>query len=364
MKQLLYFLFLNIVFLFSCGKKTMEAQPERKDITETVFASGTLEPENKYNLVAQTDGYILELKFKDGDLVKAGQILAVIDNKTNQINTESTEILTGLAAQNASPEGPTLKQAKQNLEFLKDKMNQDSLQFTRYQKLYQSNSVSKLELETATLAFENSQTNYLNAAQNLKFLKQQTEQQLIQQRSQRDISGVSYDNNAIKAVVGGKVYKKLKETGDFVRRGDIIAVIGNPDILYTKLSVDESNISKIKPGQKVIIQFNPDKEINYNGTVSELYSAFDEQTQSFFCKVLFDAQPYFKISGTQLQANIIIAEKKDVLVIPKTFLGFGNKVNVKSKGETPVEIGFISNDWVEIKKGLDGTETLISDKVK
>ena len=58
--------FLAIVLLSSCGKKNNETQAQRKDITETVFASGTLEPENKYNLTAQTDGYIIELKFDNG----------------------------------------------------------------------------------------------------------------------------------------------------------------------------------------------------------------------------------------------------------------------------------------------------------
>ncbi len=200
--------------LFSCGKKAEETKPIHKDITETVFASGTLEPENKYNLIAQSEGYIIALKFNNSDEVKAGQVLAVIDNKTNAINAVSTENLTGIAAQNASSEGPTLKQAQSNLQLLKDKFEQDSLQLSRYQKLIQSNSVSKLELENVKLAFENSKTNYLNAGQNFKLLKQQTEQQLIIQKSQRDVSVVSNDNNEVKAVLARKIYKKEKEIGD------------------------------------------------------------------------------------------------------------------------------------------------------
>ena len=90
-----------LVALSSCGKKTNETKPIRKDITETVFASGSLEPENKYNLISQSEGYIVELKFNNNDEVKAGQLLAIIDNKTNAINASSTENLTGIAAQNA-----------------------------------------------------------------------------------------------------------------------------------------------------------------------------------------------------------------------------------------------------------------------
>ena len=162
MKKLLTFLFLSAILL-SCGKKTSETKPERRDVTETVFASGTLEPEDKYNLTAQTDGYIVELKFDDGDTVKKDQVLAVIDNKTNTVNAASAENVLGLVAKNASPDGPTLKQAEQNLKLLEDKYTQDSVQHARYQKLLQSNSVSKLESENVTLAFETSKTNYKNA---------------------------------------------------------------------------------------------------------------------------------------------------------------------------------------------------------
>lgn len=365
MKNTVIILIVSFVFaLFSCGKKSNETQPVRKDVTETVFASGNLEPENKYNVIAQSEGYITDLKFNNGDEVKEGQILAIIDNKTNAINASSSENLTGIAAQNASLEGPTLTQAKANLQLLKEKFEQDSLQYSRYQKLIQSNSVSKLELENMKLSFENSKTNYINAGQNFKLLKQQTEQQLILQKSQRDVSNISNDYNQVKAVLAGKIYKKVKEKGDYVRRGDVIAVIGNSGDLYARLNIDENNISKIKLGQEVIVQLNVDKEKTYKAELSEIIPSFDEPSQSFICKARFKEKISFNISGTQLQANITIENKKNVLVIPKIYLGYGNIVKVKGKGNVTIKPGFISSEWVEILSGLEETETIISDIVK
>jgi len=354
---------LSCIFI-SCGKKTSETKPLRKDITETVFASGTLEPENKYNIIAQTEGYIVEMKFSNSDEVKAGQVLAVIDNKTNAITASSSENLTSIAAQNASAEGPTLKQAQASLQLLKDKFEQDSLQYTRYQKLFQSNSVSKLELENMKLAFENSKTNFINAGQNFKLLKQQTEQQLIIQKSQRDVSGVSNDNSQVKAILAGKVYKKVKDVGDYVRRGDIIAVIGNSGALYARLNIDENNISKIKLGQQTIVELNVEKDKTYKAEISEIVPSFDEPSQSFICKAKFTENINFNISGTQLQANIIIDNKKNALVIPKAFLGYGNLVKTKEKGDVNIKPGFISGEWVEVLSGLDENTTIINDKVK
>ena len=98
--------------------------------------------------------------------------------------------------------------------------------------------------------------------------------------------------------------------------------------------------------------------------VTEIYPAFDVQTQSFYCKIEFEDILNFKISGTQLQGNIIIENKNNALVIPRNYLGYGNKVKLKGGDEITVETGFISNDWVEIVKGLDENNIIIADKIK
>src|ERR1700758_2301458 len=100
-----------LLFLNSCGKKTSETNPIRKDITETVFASGVLVPENQYNVTAQNEGYIIALNFIEGDTVKEGSVLAVIDNKQNNFNAQSANALLSIAGTNASPNAPALKQA-------------------------------------------------------------------------------------------------------------------------------------------------------------------------------------------------------------------------------------------------------------
>jgi len=343
----------GLAMLSSCGKKSAETKPIRKDITETVFASGILVPENQYNLTAQSEGYIVTLNFIEGDTVKKGSVLAVIDNKQNDYNAQSADALLSIAGSNISPDAPALKQAETNIGLAQLKLKQDELQAERYKKLLADKSVSKLEYENASLALENSKANLTSLHANYNLLKQQAEQQLIIQKSQKGINSVFQGNNEIKAVIGGKIFQKLKQLGDYVRRGDVIAVIGNQNDIYAKLSIDETNISKIRLGQNAIIQLNTNKEKNYNAAVSEIYPAFDEQAQSFYCKVKFTDNLDFKISGTQLQANIVIGERKDVLVIPKNYLGYGNKVNIKGKGQTVIETGFISNDWVEITKGLD-----------
>ncbi len=351
----------TLILLSSCGKKLTDVSPQYKEITETVFASGILEPKDKYNLTAQSEGYIIKLNFIEGDLVKEGDVLAIVDNQQTIISEQSAAELLGISQTNISVNAPALKQAEANIALATEKLKQDALQVSRYKKLLESNSVSKLEYENVALALENSKTNLANLQQTYKLQKQQAEQQFISQRSQKNINSVNSGNNNIKAVVGGKVYKKLKETGDYVRKGDVIAVIGNADELYARLNIDESNISKIKVGQKAILQLNILKEINYEGVVSEILPAFEESSQSFICKVKFTKEPTLKISGTQLQANIITGTKSKAFVIPRGYLDFGNKVTVKGN-DTPIVVktGFISSEWVEITEGLKESDVLVS----
>jgi RND family efflux transporter MFP subunit len=353
-----------MVLLSSCGNNTDTIKPERKNITETVFASGVLVPENQYNLTAQSDGYLIRLNFEEGDIVKNGDVFAVIDNKTYDINSRSADLLLKIAQANTSPNAPGLKQIEANMNAAEIKMNQDKQQAERYKKLYESNSVSKLEYENMQLAFENSKANFLSLQENYRLQKQLAEQQLISQQSQSGVNRVLKGNNELSAVVGGKVFTKTKELGDYVRKGEVIAVIGNPSNLYAKLSIDESSMSKIKMNQVVIVQLNTHKNEIFKAKITEIYPSFDKQTQSFYCRADFTEPLNFLISGTQLQANIVIEEKKNVLVIPRKFLDYGNMVNVKGKGQVKIETGIISTDWIEVLGGIDENTTLILEKNK
>jgi multidrug efflux pump subunit AcrA (membrane-fusion protein) len=357
-------IFILLFSLNDCSKKTIETKPIRKNITDTVFASGVLVPDNQYNLTSLTDGYIVKLNVEEGNIVKKGDLLALIENEQNDINVKSTEKLLSIAVSNTNSESPALKQIKTNIEMAKQKLKQDQLQVERYKNLYELESVSKMEYENILLAFENSKTNLNALEENYLLIKQQAEQQVVVQKTQSDLNKSFRKNNEVRAIVSGLIYKKKKELGDLTKKGDIIATIGNPNNIYALLSVDETNISKVKLNQNVIIQLNVNKNKTYKGIVKKIYPSFDEQSQSFYCRVDFIDKLDFNISGTQLQGNIIIGNRKNVLVIPRKYLSYGNKVKLKDLSQATVETGFISSEWVEIKKGLNEKSIILVENIK
>ena len=93
--------------------------------------------------------------------------------------------------------------------------------------------------------------------------------------------------------------------------------------------------------------------------ITEIYPMFDETSQSFICDARFVAPSEFDIIGTQLEANIVIGEKKNVLLIPRSYLSFANAVQVKGE-EQPrsIEVGIKSTEWVEVLSGITAEDIL------
>ncbi|MDZ7936059.1 MAG: HlyD family efflux transporter periplasmic adaptor subunit [Emticicia sp.] len=357
-------LFLSIILaisLFSCGKKTETATVQRKDITEMVFATGSLKADDEYLVAAQADGYLKTLNFEEGDVINAGKVLAVIDNKQSLVNVNQTGKLLAIAKANATENAPLIQQIRININLAKEKLKQDELQAERFRKLLETNSIAKVEYENATLAVLNTKANIRSLEEQIANLQVNANQQVIVQQQQNEVSNAVADYNQIIAYVSGKVYKKRKQLGDYVKKGDVIAVIGNPNKIYANLSIDESNMSKIKLGQSVVIQLNTNAQKTYKAQIAEILPAFDEATQSFFVKAFFSENLDFTIVGTQLQANILIGEKKNALVIPRSYLGYGNKVLLKDKKTVVVKTGIISTDWAEITGGLPENETILKE---
>ncbi|MEM6347089.1 MAG: HlyD family efflux transporter periplasmic adaptor subunit [Bacteroidota bacterium] len=352
------------LMLFACGQPVAETKPVIKDVTETVFASGSLEAEGMYSLTAQTTGYLTELNFAEGDIVAKGEVLAVIENSENLINTQGASELLNIAKSNTDANAPLLRQAEYDIQIKKEKMEQDQKTEARYKRLLESQSIARIEYENALLNYNTSQKNYQSALENYNKLKRDADQQVVNNQTNVDIYSSQLAKNKVEAVIRGKVYKKYKEVGDYVRQGDIIAEIGNPELLYAEVNIDESNISRIEKGQEAVIQLNTDKEKTYKGVVKEIDPSFDASTQSFVCKLYFTEELEFKIVNTQLQSNIIIGEQQNALLIPRNFLDYGGYVQIKGVEEkTKVETQFVSNEWVQVLSGIDENTTLVTNNV-
>lgn len=347
------------LFLAACSD-SKEVKPIVQDIQELVFASGQLEWDDAYNLTALTDGVLKDVDFKIGQRVNKGNCIATIDNESNNVNTETSQDLLKISNDNLSFNSPALQQLQQNLLFAESKYQQDKLQEERYKRLSESQSVSQLECENAQLNTKSSFSNYMALKKQMDLILQQAKQQQITTTGQLRNNKVILNYNKILVTEDGTIIKKLKTTGDYVRKGDVIATIANENKIQAVLNVDENSIAQIKLNQKVYIKLNTDKNTVLEGKITEILSAFDQQTQSFICKANFNKPLAESLYGTQLEANILIAEKKNALLVPRQYVGYGNKINIKGKDKNiPIKTGIISTDFIEVLEGVSETDILL-----
>lgn len=349
--------FIALVLLLGGCKGEPESQPVVQDIKELVFASGQIEWRDSYNLVAQTDGVLEKLELEIGDEVQPNQLLGSVENNTNIENLKTADEQLAIARQNSIP---VQQQIQQNIVFAEQKYQQDKTQADRYQRLFEKQSVSKQEYENMKLAAENSLSQLKALKDQLESVKLQSKQTVVSAQNQKANSRILQAYNQIRSSAKGKVIKKLKFQGDFVRRGDVIAVIADEQKTEVVLNVDESSIAKVKPGQQVFVRLNTEKDKTYNAVVREILSAFDETTQSFIVKAKFDDTAFAPLFGTQLEANVLIGEKKNALLVPRDLVGFGNTVRVKGKEEKVIiKPGIVSTDYVEVLSGLSKDDILL-----
>jgi len=353
------FALLIVLSLFSCSKKE-EIQPINQDIKELVFASGQLEWDDSYNLTVQTDGVLQNANFEVGNTFVKGKIIATIDNEINKINAATSQEQLVISNENITSNAPALTQLEQNIQFAESKYIQDKKQAERYQRLNQQNIGSKVEFENAQLAAKNSLSNLKSLKKQYQVILQQAKQQQITIKGQLKSNQVIKNYNSIVVTESGTIIKKLKTNGDYVKKGEIIATIANQTKVEAVLNVDENSIGKIIVGQTVYVKLNTNKDKVLNGKISEILSAFDVQTQSFICKVTFDKPIENSLFGTQLEANILVGEKKNALLIPRNYVGFGNKVNIKGKDQSVIiKSGIISTEYVEVLEGVTKDDIIL-----
>jgi HlyD family secretion protein len=353
---------ISIVILSSCGRKTSVTTPVIEDVTELVFGSGTIEAHDLYYLTAQTDGYILSMNIETGTIAKVQAIAALISNVENDYNAQSATSLFDIKSNNRYEDyNPTLRDARQKVISAKDKLEYDSIQWVRYQNLYEKEAVALQELEAMKLTFVTSKANYVSAVQSYDILKQQTEEQFITSSSNKNISLNLQGKNQILIPSEGLVYEVYKKTGDYVKKGDIIAKIGNPNSIYAKVYIDEKSIYRVKTGQQISLSLNTvDKKV-YAGVVKKIHPQFDVNSQSYICEIEFLTVLDFSSLGTQLQCNIVVGETKGALLIPRDYYGLDGTVTLaETKEKVEVNAAFVSTEWVQIKEGITSNTALLT----
>lgn len=361
MKKVIYLLGL-LMLLGSCGKKKLQViQPEITKLTEAVYASGTLVPESEYKVMSVSDGTITAVRIKAGDEVKQGELLFSLNNSTLNANVNAAQQLLNKTIPLSNDAAPQLRELRNRLQNAQAKLRFDSLQYRRYSSLMESEAISRRELEQAQLQFESSQREVLALQQQIRQVNLNAALQVQEVQNQVRLANTSQQNTQLKSYGAGMVYEVYKFPGDVVYPNQPLAIIGSKTLI-AKLMIDETDLGKIKLDQKVLLTMDAFPDKVFQARITRIYPILNRAEQSIRVDaVLLDALPQ-NLYGLNIEANIVIKEVENALVIPKALVLPGDSVLI-SEGEeihkVKIQRGAEDGQRVEVKSGLSKSTQLV-----
>lgn len=340
-----------IFFLIACNQNKEETTtPVIQNITESVYASGIVKSRNQYQVFSTVNGILAQKKVSEGDTVQKGDVLVTLLNEAQRLNSENAE----LAATYSSVAYNTdrLNELKINIDLARAKMQNDSSLFQRQQNLWKQEIGTRNELEQRELAWKNSITAYQAAVLKYNSLKKEIDFRAQQAQKNLQISNSTTQDFSIKARQDGRVYSILKEPGELVTPQTPIAVIGDLNEFVMELQVDEYDIAKIKPGQKVFVSMDSYKGQVFEATVSKIQPLMDNRLRSFEIEATFLSKPSNLYPNLTVEANILISTKENAMTIPRNYITDKNEVILKNGEKRKVVTGLKDYQRVEIISGL------------
>ena len=351
----------------SAGAKAPRYLTEKaalSDIEKTVIGTGSLQPLNIVDVGAQATGQIQSLKVELGDVVKKGQLIAVIDPQIQQNTLQNAEA--SLALQQAQ---------KASLEA---QLAQVELTLNRQTRLVKTGASAQAALDDAEAQAKVSRAG-LKA----------NEAQIRQAQIAVDRAKVDLSRTQIIAPIDGVVAAiavREGQTINAVQSSPTVVRIAKMDVMTVKAQISEADVINVHPGQKVYFTILGDQDKRYYSTIRNVEPA-PEQTAAAASSVAAgslgggtNAAVYYNAlfdipnndgrlkAAMTAQVNVVLDERKNVLTIPAQALGAKAKdgsytvKTVDKDGKAvdhKVTVGLNNNVKVEILGGLKAGDPVV-----
>jgi HlyD family secretion protein len=389
---------------------------ERKNLTITISANGTVQPERSVNVSPKNSGILKQLLVKEGDLVEKGQILAYMDdsnlqgqlrqsqgnlaaaeanweklvhgNRSEEIETAKAQLAEQKANLQQLRNGNRLQDVAQAQGKLKDTqyaLQQADDDLKRNQSLYTEGAISLQSLNTFRTTRDRAQTQVQQAEQAVSLMRSGTRPEEITQAQAQvtaaqgavQIIQTNLNDMVIRAPFSGVIARKFADPGAFVTpttAGSAVTSASSSSILALASTneivaqVAEANIAQIRKGLTATIQVDayPGKLLTGKVTQIATQSVVVQNVTSFEVKTSVSDTQHLLRSGMNVNVAFNAGELKNVLVVPTgSIVQQDNAQGVfvaKEKGDpvfVPIVVGTTVNDKTEVKSGLVGTESVL-----
>lgn len=331
--------------LFSCSKSkpkkqlppvpVVVARAELKDVPVQITAIGNVEPYSSVTIRSRVEGQLIKAEIKEGDEVRKGQLLFIIDPRPFEEAVRQAEA--------------NLLRDKAQLEFARAELH-------RYEELLKEELVSRQQYEKILTSYES-----------LKATVKAQEAILANARLQLNYC-------YIYSPIDGKVGLLLVHPGNMIKANDTqIATINQIIPIYVRFSVPEQELIRIK---KAMSQGLLKTEVSLKGTDSNystegrvvfIDNTVDPATGTIKLKAEFANRDKMLWPGQFVNVALTVGFKRNAVVIPYRALQTGQKgqyVFVIKEGVAELrEVipGIRFGDDIVIEKGLTSGEIVVVD---
>jgi RND family efflux transporter MFP subunit len=274
--------------------------PTRGPAVDAIYATGTVEPTVMLPIAPRVAGRVIELNADEGRRVRKGEVLARLDDADLASTVEELEARARYAQS----------------------------QYERAENLVRQGFMAKSELDRTHADLDAA----VAAVRRAKSLR---------------------DYMALSAPADGLIIRRDGEIGQFIPAGQAVFYLSCCAPLRVTAEVDEEDIARVRVGQKVVLRADALPGQLLDGSVSEITPKGDPIARSYRVRIKLADPSQLKV-GMTVDANLIVAERANALLVPATAVQ-NNAVWVVDEGRLrrrAVRVGVTGSGRTEIVEGL------------
>ncbi len=312
----------------------------REDLTSVVTASGEIKPKVQVNIGSNAFAKITHLYVKEGDRVKKGQMLAMLDNVQPTADVSANDSALHAARTDAVAAQAAVNTAAADLNSAEAEFEHAKLDYDRNKALYDSQLIAKADYDTKKAAFD-------TATAQLGMSKAK----LAQARANQDSAQGHISQNAANLRRVTDVLSKTQYEAPFdgvitnvpVREGETVVpgiqnspgstlmTIADMSVITAEVKVDETDIVNVQLGQPAEVTIDAIPKQKFKGTVTEIgrnavlrstgvstaqTTSSSQEAKDFKVVVALQDPPANLLPGLSATARITTATRGSALAIP------------------------------------------------
>jgi HlyD family secretion protein len=397
---------LIVAIIVGKNKKKNEAKEveiqavTKRDIIQTVTASGKIYPEEEVKISSEVSGEIIELTVKEGDYVKKGQLLARIKPESYQAVLEQGGAQLDNTKAQLSTAKARISQAQAAASQAQAQYESAQTAYTRAQELLTKKIISKADFETAEATYKSAKATVESAKADVEAAKHTADAAGYTIRATEATikeAKINLNKTTIYAPMDGiisllNVKKGEKVLGTIQMSGTEMMRIANFDYIEVRVDVSEGEITKVKLGDTASIEVDAYLDRKFDGIVTQVANTSKgassalvsaDQSTNFVVKIrilkssyedLLKDNPKPFLPGMSATVDIKTKKKFGVLAVPIQAVTTKDSVYdgsnhtkeilfVKDSSKAVVKIvktGIQDDSYIEIVDGLNGNEKIIT----